>query len=245
MPPGLFVVFEGCEGSGKSTQARRLYARVLEDQRRALLVHEPGSTPLGNYLRNYLKSKQPLSREAELLLFEAARAQLVSDQIGPSLAAGYVVIADRFAASSIAYQGYGRKIDLELVRRLNDFATNRLTPQMTLLLDIDPAKGLARVGVPQLSLPWDLEASEDTVRQDVEGHRRFEDQDLSFHSRVRKAYLDLAEERPEEWLVLDAGLPEEELAELIWERLQPHLNATGSDQSRPPRASKNQPLLLE
>ena len=88
MPKGLFIVFEGCEGSGKSTQAKLLRDRILEGRPGVVLVHEPGTTPLGNYLRSFLKSKQPLSKEAELLLFEAARAQLVSDQINPHLAAG-------------------------------------------------------------------------------------------------------------------------------------------------------------
>lgn len=248
MPSGLFITFEGCEGSGKSTQAKHLHARVLAYRRPALLVHEPGSTPLGVYLRRYLKGKRPLCKEAELLLFEAARAQLVSDQIAPNLSAGYVVIADRFAASSIAYQGYGRKMDVELVRGINDFATNRLTPHITFLLDIEPTEGLKRVGEPQQRLPLELGGAAETGRQDVEGHRRFEDQDLAFHARVRKGYLDLAKERPEEWRVIDASLSEEEIGHLIWNEVGPLLSQMDDsdvNESRLPSGSKNQPPLLQ
>ena len=248
MPKGLFIVLEGCEGSGKSTQAKRLHQRVLESQPRAVLVHEPGTTPLGNYLRNYLKSKQPLSREAELLLFEAARAQLVSDQINPNLAAGRVVIADRFTGSSIAYQGHGRRLDVGLVHSLNDFATGRLAPQITFLLDIDPAEGLKRVGEPQLRLPLEPDATTGPARQDVAGQRRFEDQDLAFHSRVRRGYLDLAAGLPDEWQVVNGNLSEEAIARLIWEQVEPLLPGSspgGPDESHGESDTKDQPLLLQ
>lgn len=227
MADGRFIVFEGCEGSGKSTQAELLRAGLLEQGRRVILVHEPGSTSLGQYLRSYLKSKQPLTKESELLLFEAARAQLVADEIRPALEQGYIVIADRFAASSLAYQGYGRRMDLELVRRLNDFATTGLSPHLTFLLNIDPAEGLRRVN-PQLSLGLGAETAA-PGRQNVEGQRRFEDQPLNFHKRVQDGYLKLAESGPERWLTIDARLPEEEVRRQVWHGVQDMLE-------------KNQPL---
>ena len=167
MTAGLFVAFEGCEGSGKSTQAERLYQRLLQLGEKAIVVHEPGSTQLGTYLRQYLKSKLPLTKETELLLFEAARAQLVADELGPRLGEGYIVIADRFAASSVAYQGYGRRIDIEAVQRLNDFATAGLTPGLTILLDVGPSEGLRRVGEPQLRMALDPTEGAEVGRRDT------------------------------------------------------------------------------
>ena len=214
MATGFFVAFEGCEGSGKSTQAQLLLDHILEHRSRAVLVHEPGTTPLGLYLRNYLKSKQPLSKEAELLLFEASRAQLVVDKIQPSLTNNFVVIADRFSASSVAYQGYGRKIDIDLIQRLNDFATAGLTPDLTILLDIDPAEGLRRVAQQfKMALGPNVEA--EPGRLDVEAHRKFEDQPIHFHSRVRKGYLTIAKSDPERWLIVDASGSEDEVSNKV------------------------------
>jgi dTMP kinase len=228
---GLFIVFEGGEGSGKSTQAEGLRLRLLEHGHQAVLVHEPGTTNLGQYLRNYLKSKQPLTKEAELLLFEAARAQLVADEIRPALERGYVVIADRFAASSLAYQGYGRRIELDLVHRLNDFATSGLSPDLTILLDIEPAQGLARVSA---QLPLDLGGRSDAVgREDVEGHRRFEDQPLNFHALVRAGYRATAEENRDTWLILDARRSQSEIAEEIWDAVGPRLPKPAETETLP------------
>ena len=243
MSSGLFIVIEGGEGAGKSTQAERLYRRLAEAQRAALLVREPGTTPLGLHLRDYLKSKQPLTLEAELLLFAAARAQLVADQIRPSLERGITVIADRFAGSTVAYQGHGRGADRGMIDRLNDYVTGGLVPGITFLLDIDPEEGLHRVGKPQLQLALEPEAPADVGRADVgradvEGHRRFEDQPLAFHNRVRRGYLKLAETAPG-WRRLDARLPEDELAERIWDGVAPLLPRAALDP-----AAANSPALL-
>lgn len=235
---GLFIVFEGGEGSGKSTQAERLYQRLSEERQPALLVREPGTTPLGLYLRDYLKSKQPLAPPSELLLFEAARAQLVADQIRPSLERGMTVIADRFAASTIAYQGYGRSIQREVIDYLNDYSTGGLKPGVTLLLDISPEEGLHRVGKPQLQLPLEPDSPADAGRADVEGHRRFEDQPLAFHNRVRRGYLELARCSPG-WQVFEARLSEDELAEQIWNAVSPLLPSVALD-----TASASTPALL-
>ncbi len=222
MATGLFIVFEGGEGSGKSTQAERLYRRLSAARLPVLLVHEPGATPLGLYLRDYLKSKQPLAPQAELLLFEAARAQLVTDQIRPALERGMAVIADRFFASTIAYQGYGRRMSKAIIDYLNDYATGGLQPDITFLLDIDPEAGLLRVGKPQLQLALEPDSQNAAGRADVEGHRRFEDQPLAFHNRVRRGYLDLARSG-EGWRILEAHLNQDYLAGQIWDAVEPLL----------------------
>ena len=236
MSSPIFLSFEGCEGSGKTTQAELLFKRLWATDIQAILVHEPGTTPLGRHLRNYLKSLQPLSREAELLLFEAARAELVNTQIKPNLHKGLTVISDRYAASSIAYQGYGRKIDLDIIRRLNSFATQGINPNRTILLDLDPAEGLRRVGSPQLVMPLALQEETEPVREDIEGHRRFEDQPLQFHKKIRDGYLSLAKEDPEHWVILDATLSEEEISRKVWSHVLETLELA------PPVWEKERPL---
>ena len=138
---GAFIALEGGEGSGKSTQAQMLLERLTASGTTSTLVHEPGTTPLGHHLREYLKSKQRIDRDAELLLFEASRAQLMSEIIRPSIRRGVTVVADRFAASSMAYQGYGRRIGAEHVRTLNDFATRGLYPTSTSCWTSTPGRG--------------------------------------------------------------------------------------------------------
>ena len=143
---GFFVTFEGGEGVGKSTQVRRLAQRLRESGREVVPVYEPGGTRLGEEVRRWVRGVD-LSRETELLLFTAARAELVAKTIRPSLERGAVVIADRFADSTVAYQGYARGIDLDVVRAVNAAATGGLTPDLTLLLDLPEEEGLARAGV--------------------------------------------------------------------------------------------------
>ena len=216
MPVPIFISFEGCEGSGKSTQTKLLYDRMWSSDIQADLVREPGTTPLGHHLRDYLKSKKPLQKEAELLLFEAARAELVLTRVLPSLRNGFNVIADRFEASSIAYQGYGKGIDLEVIKKINKYATQDVEPDVTFFLDIDPAEGLRRVGEPQLGLAFEASESDEAGREDIAGHRRFEDEPIDFHERVRKGFLDLAWESPKRWLVIDASLSAEHISQEIW-----------------------------
>lgn len=239
MSSGLFIVFEGGEGSGKSTQAELLHRRLLDARQQAALVREPGTTTLGLYLREYLKSKQPLSLESELLLFAAARAQLVSDQIRPALEKGIHVIADRFAGSTVAYQGYGRGIKLEVIDYLNDYVTGGLAPDVTFLLDANPGDALERVGSPQLQMALTPEDNAGVGRADVAGHRRFEDQSNPFHNRVRRGYLDLAKRAPG-WVVLDASLTIEALAEHIWSAVGPLLPGAA-----PPGADTDPAPLLQ
>lgn len=204
---GLFIAFEGGEGAGKSTQARLLYDAVAADGRHPVLLHEPGSTELGNYLRAYLVDGRPLSPNAELLLFEAARAELMASVIAPGLADGAVIIADRFAGSTVAYQGYGRGIDRAQIAWLNDFATAGRSPDLTILLDIDPAIGLQRVRSRQLEISIPSQTAPN----------RFEDEPLAFHHAVRKGFQKQASASPECWRQIDGRGSIEEVAGRVWE----------------------------
>ena len=230
MSKGLFIVFEGCEGTGKSTQVELLHLRLIAEQQPAVLVREPGTTSLGLYLREYLKSKQPLSLESELLLFAAARAQLVTDQIRPSLERGLHVIADRFAGSTVAYQGYGRGIKREVIDYLNSYVTADLNPDVTFLLDADPAEGLNRVGSPQLQMALLPDDVAGVGRADVAGHRRFEDQSTAFHNRVRRGYLELAKTAGG-WHILDARQSIDGLAGQVWEAVSALLSTVAPEES--------------
>jgi dTMP kinase len=198
----VFIVFEGGDGAGKSTQCRALLGRLRRRGIPARLTREPGGTPLGESLRRALKSQPDLSAAAELFLFCAARAQLVQQVIRPALRDGVTVICDRFTASTVAYQGYGRGLDLDLVHQLNQVATGNLSPDLTILLDLPAEAALAR-----RTRPGD----------------GFEAAPLEFHRRVRRGYLDQAAGSPRQWLVLDAALPQQVLARQVWAKVQPLL----------------------
>ena len=212
----IFISFEGVEGSGKTSQATILHDRLIESRHPTILVHEPGSTELGWYLRRYLKSEYSLSKEAELLLFAAARVELVNTVIKPSLKEEKSIIADRFVDSSIAYQGYGRKINLEDVQFINSFATGNITPDVTFLLDIHPEEGLFRIGHPQLRLALEPKDEVSLGRQEEEGQRQFEERPLDFHRRVREGYLQLAKQNRQRWIVIDASYSVETVSDQIW-----------------------------
>jgi dTMP kinase len=196
---GLFVTFEGGEGSGKSTQARLLAERVEAAGREAIVLREPGGTALGEELRRLiLDEPRANSTEAELLMFLAARAELVKAVIRPALDRGSVVICDRFADSTLAYQGYGRGLDIEAVRAFNRWATGGLQPNLTVLLDIPVDIGRQR-----------KRGDDDTFAREND----------AFHIRVREGYQALASQEPDRWLVLDGSVPQETIAEQVWRRV--------------------------
>ena len=199
-----FIVFEGGDGSGKSTQARSLFRWMRKRGIKVLRTREPGGTPLGQSLRRLLKSGEPMAPISELMLFEAARAQLVQQVIRPFLDQGGVVIADRFTSSTVAYQGYGRGLDRELIERLNREATGGLEPDLTVLLDLPVETALARKG------GEDGRANEDT----------FDDAPVDFHRKIRRGYSALAASDPAGWLVLDGQRPPEELSREVWAKVQ-------------------------
>ena len=203
----LFITFEGGEGCGKSVQARVLYDRLSQSAIPTVLTHEPGGTPLNRKLRRLLKGAENtgISPLAELLLFNAARTQLIDEVIRPELEKGKVVICDRYADSTTAYQSYGRGLDSEMVTAINDIATGGLKPDLTILLDISAEEGLAR-----------------KQRRD-----RFEQEDIAFHQRVREGYLKLAASEPGRWLVIDATQSKEKIAEIIWQKISQLLSQRG------------------
>ena len=218
MTRGLFVAFEGGEGSGKTTQAETLRDRMTAASHRAVLVREPGATVLGLYLREYLKSKRPLCLEAELMLFEAARAQLMNDHIRPALEQGVNVITDRFTGSTLAYQGYGKGIRLTTIREMNAYATGGTEPDLTMFLDLDPERAADRIRAPQAGL-FDAQEAKIDGRQDPGDQRRFEDLKPAFHRKVRRGYREQAKTEPG-WITLDAALPAHRLSDLVWEAVK-------------------------
>ena len=216
MGGAIFICFEGVEGSGKTTQAQILQDRLNAENYKVVMVREPGTTPLGQHLRDYLKSSQPLSSKAELLLFAAARAELVGTTIKPNLDAGISIIADRFEASSMAYQGFGRKLSKKIINTLNNYVTNEIHPDLTILLDLQTDEEMKRIGL-QLPLSIALDGEQTVGRIDIESQRRFEDLPTNFHKRVRSGFLNLAEKSQDSWVVLDARLTIDELAEQVWD----------------------------
>lgn len=188
---GLFLSFEGIEGAGKSTQASLLAAWLRGRGHEVVPVREPGGTALGEDIRTALLAHRPegMTPWCELCLYMASRAQLVRDVIGPALARGAVVVADRFAESSVAYQGSGRRLGSRRVRTLYEWVTEGLRPRPIFLLDLDPVVGIRRIqssrGLSQLD--------------------RLESEPLAFHRRIRLAYLQMASRDPDRFVVLDAA----------------------------------------
>ncbi|MCL5105183.1 MAG: dTMP kinase [Armatimonadetes bacterium] len=188
---GFFITLEGIEGSGKSSLAARLRKKLAADGFEVFVTAEPGGCPLSDSIRKLLLgSENVISDRAELLLFEAARAEHVDTKIRPALERGAIVICDRFSDSSLAYQGYARGIDLVTVKMLNDYATSGLRPDLTLLLDLPAEAGLAR----------------HTKRDRISSER------LAFHEAVRNGFLALATAEKDRIVVIDATKPLEEVA---------------------------------
>jgi dTMP kinase len=186
---GLFITFEGPEGSGKTTQIRLLADWLREQGWEVLTTREPGGTRIGEAIRDVLLSPEhtEMCAEAEILLFSAARAQIVREMLQPHLACGGVVLCDRFADSTLAYQGYGRLLDLDTLRQITAFATGGLVPTLTICLDLPVVEGLRR-----------------KQGGDQAEWNRMERERLDFQERVRSGYLALAAAEPARWLVLDA-----------------------------------------
>jgi dTMP kinase len=200
---GVFITFEGGEGAGKSTQIALLADRLRAHGLTVTTLREPGGTAVGDRVRDLLldPAHTGLDPRAELLLYEASRAELVAEEIAPRVAAGDVVLCDRFTDSTLAYQGYGRGLDLGGVRTLNDWATGGVVPDLTILLDVDPALGLTRAT--------------------GSGADRLEAEDIAFHIRVREGFLALADaDASDRFVVIEADAPAEEVASAVWETLR-------------------------
>lgn len=190
---GCFITFEGGDGSGKTTQIVRLASALRDAGIDPLVLREPGGTVVGEGVRDILLDPrhEGLDAVAETLLFAASRAQLSATVIKPALDAGRVVICDRYADSTVAYQGYGRGLDLATVRAVNAWATRGLVPDRTILLDVDPAEGIAA------ATPAEAD--------------RLEREELAFHARIRAGYLEMARDEPERWVVIGR-----DRADVVW-----------------------------
>lgn len=197
---GCFITFEGTEGCGKTTQVSRLAEFLQAAGRQVTQTREPGGTPIGDHIRKILldPGNKALHPRAELLLYAASRAQHLAERILPVIEAGGIVLCDRFSDATLAYQGYGRGLDIGMIRSLDQIVTGGLSPHLTVLLDIDAATGLSRARGRNTSAGL--------------GHEgRFEELDLSFHERVRNGYLTLARQDPERIRVVDAARSPEEV----------------------------------
>ena len=185
---GLFITFEGVEGAGKSTQIRRLAASLEQEEISVLVTREPGGTQISERIRELLLERRhhKMVSTTELLLYAAARSQHVAEYIVPALTEGQTVISDRFGDATTAYQGHGRGLDLELIRRLNRVATGGLVPDLTIVLDVPVKVGLGR------------------ARRRRRSMDRLEIENLEFHQRVREGYLAIAKEEPHRVVVINS-----------------------------------------
>jgi dTMP kinase len=203
MPRLPFITFEGSEGCGKSTQVQRLAARLQQMGIPFLVTREPGGTAIGETVRELLQfapHNAAMTPEAELLLFEASRSQLVRETIKPALERGLCVIADRFFDSTTVYQGAARKLDRQIVEQLNAFAVGDSIPDITFVLDVDAATAQSRMQKPR--------------RAD-----RMEQQPVEFYERVREAYRELAEREPDRIVLIDGAQAPDEIDNEIWKTL--------------------------
>jgi len=205
----MFITLEGPEGSGKSTQIKRLAKRLESMGFPVITTREPGGTPIGDQIRQVLvrMENKELHPRTEILLFLAARAQLVEQLIKPALQDGKIILCDRYGDSTLAYQGYGHGLDLEKLRQMLDFATDHLKPNLTILLDLDVKLGLMR-----------KKAEDEWNRLDA--------YEVLFHERVREGYLNLAREEPNRWRIVDASqgidAVQEDLLWIILDALKNH-----------------------
>lgn len=206
---GRFIVFEGGDGAGKTTQVTLLREWLEGRGHTVVQTREPGGTPLGQQLRELLLHGDAVDPRAEALLYAADRAHHVAEVVRPALAAGSIVLQDRYIDSSVAYQGAGRVLGADDVANLSRWATHGLTPDVTVLLDIDP-----RI------------AAERRQRRDGDAPDRLEREALDFHLAVRDGFLAQAARHSERYLVLDAGQRSDRLAEQIRERVAPLLAAS-------------------
>ncbi|MBI3681303.1 MAG: dTMP kinase [Acidobacteria bacterium] len=208
---GLFLTFEGVEGSGKSTQMRLVAGRLRGLGHTVVETVEPGGTRIGKQIRSILleAAHQELSATAELLLFFASRAQAVDEIIAPALAAGHIVISDRFTDSTLVYQGAARGLGRDVVIELDRISCQGIAPKLTLCLDLEIEAGLAR--------------ARSRNRQAGDTETRLDDESLAFHRKVRQAYHDLAQREPERVKLVDAGAGIEEVAAEIGSLVEPLL----------------------
>ena len=199
MTIGKFVVFEGIDGSGKSTQCQLLYDRLVKNEIPAALVREPGGTKTGEQIREWLSSGSDIDPMSELLLFSAARSALIHQKIMPALHQGRIVISDRYMYSSIAYQSFARGVDLDKTLRVNAISTGELIPNIVFLIDMPPEISLQRI--------------------DSDEEDRFEKEQIDFHRKVRQGFLHLASQDKDLWSTINGENRRDDIHEAIWAEL--------------------------
>lgn len=222
---GFFITFEGIEGAGKSTLAQALTDQLHKEGWPVRLTREPGGTAVGEQLRNILANPElDITPLTEVLMLSASRSQLVEQFIRPQLGEGNIVICDRFFDSTMAYQGYGRRVHLREIRELADMCTWGVKPNLTLLIDIDPEVGLGRVRTRSVQTLTQMD--------------RFENMDFGFHERVREGFLEIAQEEPQRFRIMDGHLDLDTLKYKIYQcvikevtRLIPHPGKLTFDRS--------------
>ncbi|MEW6280742.1 MAG: dTMP kinase [Candidatus Eremiobacterota bacterium] len=203
MTQGLFITFEGLEGAGKSTQAELLYKHLLREGYAVKFTREPGGTPIGEAVREVLLTTKhrDITPLCEVFLFAASRSQLVEQVIRPQLGEGAIVVCDRYYDATLAYQGWGRGVPPNQIRDINDMCSWGVRPDLTFLLDIEPARGLDRIRVRSIEAIQPID--------------RIESYDLAFHERVREGYLAIAQDEPGRFRVLDGSLDPVTLNEIV------------------------------
>ncbi len=206
MKKGIFITFEGIEGSGKTTQVKLLAERLKEQGFKVIKTFEPGDTQAGEKIREILLSPSiNINPLTELMLYFSDRIQHVEEKIRPAINQGIIVICDRFTDSTIAYQGYGRGLSIELIEELNDILLNNFKPDLTILLDLPAEIGLSR-------------------NQKINKRDRFEMEDIAFHNKVRKGYLQIANSEPERFFIVDATENVSEISQKIYEIVRTKVN---------------------
>ena len=196
---GPFIVFEGVEGSGKTTQTRALARKLINEKIDHIVANDPGITPLGKRVRRWLKSDETASPITELFLFLGARSALTDSTLRGAIEEGKVVISHRYTYSTLAYQGYGRGLDIEMLKNMNNIATGGLIPDLVILLDLSTQQGMERIAYRPLD--------------------RIEQEGIDFHDRVRRGYKTLASDSNEKWLVIDGSQPKSQISKIIWENV--------------------------
>ncbi len=193
---GVFITFEGSEGCGKSTQVKLLCAFLKKKRKNVLWIREPGGIKISEKIRDILLDdrNKEMARSCEVLLYMAARAQLVEEKILPALKKGAVIVCDRFLDSTLAYQGYGCGVNVAFIKKIGDYVTRHIKPDLSFLLDLETYKGLSRIQKPK---------------------DRIEQRSLSYHNRVRKGYLAIAKQEPRRVKVVNARQSREEIQEII------------------------------
>ncbi|MCK5707154.1 MAG: dTMP kinase [Candidatus Aureabacteria bacterium] len=200
----MFITFEGCEGAGKSTQASKIYQHLLRNKIPAIMTYEPGGTEIGEKIRSLLldeELKEKFCEKTELLLYFASRAQHIETAIIPALEKGKIVICDRFNDTTLAYQGFGRGIDINKILMMNEFATKGLKPDLTILIDIDVRKGIER------------SKKRNRAKLLKKELNRMEMESLEFHQRVRDGYLSLSKNEKDRFRIFSGETPLSELFE--------------------------------